>query len=409
MRNNQELLDFIRQGWIKCLVDKKEFESDDLPTVAPFTPPCINGHFKTLFYWDTYFTDIGLLIDNYYQLAKDNLLNFVHYIEQYGYIPNFAKKGGLICSQPPFFSQMLYEYYSYTQDNWCLNAGVTALEKEYIYFTTKNHRKVKNSLLRYGHNEEYINDYTMPGHINYYADRLKKDKKEVTKEFVLSKLAEGEGGWDTTPRFYNRGLDYAPIDLNCLVYLMEKNLAYFYGIKGDVQNQKYYTDLAEIRRRDIVSLCKDDDGIYYDYNSKQDKKSDYITSASFYPYYAGIEKSDDGVDKLLKELEYPFGLSSVQNRDNKEVMQWDFPNLWPPLVLIAVRGLINVNRKADARRIAVKYMDVVENEYKRTSALWEKYDVTDGKKASHHEYFETQMLGWTAGVYLDCYRLFGKD
>ena len=248
----------------------------------------------------------------------------------------------------------------------------------------------------------------MPRHINYYADRLKKDKKNVTKEFVLSKLAEGEGGWDTTPRYFNKCLDYAPIDLNCLVYLMEKNLAYFYGLKGNQDKQRDYKNLAEIRRQDIVSLCKGTDSIYYDYNAKEDKKSDYITAASFFPYFAGIEKSDDGIDKLLKELEYPFGLSSVQNRNNKEIMQWDFPNLWPPLVLIAVRGLINVNRKADAKRIAKKYMDIVESEYDKTDALWEKYDVTDGKKASHHEYSETQMLGWTAGVYLDCYNLFGK-
>ena len=302
---------------------------------------------------------------------------------------------------------MLFEYYQVSLDVWCLNEGVKALEKEYIYFTTKNHRTVKNSLLRYGHNEEYINDNTMPGHINYYADRLKKDKKEVTHDFVLSKLAEGEGGWDTTPRYFDKGFDYAPIDLNCLVYLMEKNLSFFYGLKGDSKKQKQYLNLAKTRHKDLMNLCKGDDGIYYDYNAKENKRSDYITGASFYPYFVGIETSDKGIDKLLKELEYPFGLSCVQNRNQEEIMQWDFPNLWPPLILIAVRGLKNINRIEDAKRLAKKYMDMVEKEFERTGELWEKYDVTHGQKASHHEYSETQMLGWTAGVYLDCYRLFG--
>ena len=56
MRNNQKLLDYIKQGWINCVVDKRQnYDNDDLPVVAPFTPPCLKGLFRTLFYWDTYY------------------------------------------------------------------------------------------------------------------------------------------------------------------------------------------------------------------------------------------------------------------------------------------------------------------------------------------------------------------
>ena len=45
----------------------------------------------------------------------------------------------------------------------------------------------------------------------------------------------------------------------------------------------------------------------------------------------------------------------------------------------------------------------MEDCFANTGKLWEKYDAVNGGKATANEYAETEMLGWTAGVYNDIY------
>ena len=49
----------------------------------------------------------------------------------------------------------------------------------------------------------------------------------------------------------------------------------------------------------------------------------------------------------------------------------------------------------------LKYVTkAVEDEFNRCGKLWEKYDAVSGEKATVNEYSETEMMGWTAGVYV---------
>lgn len=57
----------------------------------------------------------------------------------------------------------------------------------------------------------------------------------------------------------------------------------------------------------------------------------------------------------------------------------------------------------EAERIGKKYLLTVEGCFANTGKLWEKYDAVKGGKATANEYTETEMLGWTAGVYNDIY------
>ena len=42
----------------------------------------------------------------------------------------------------------------------------------------------------------------------------------------LHDLAEAESGWDYTPRFNHKALNYLPVDLNSLLYKYERDFAY---------------------------------------------------------------------------------------------------------------------------------------------------------------------------------------
>ena len=43
----------------------------------------------------------------------------------------------------------------------------------------------------------------------------------------------------------------------------------------------------------------------------------------------------------------------------------------------------------------------MEKIFEETDALWEKYNVTEASINVNNEYEMPEMLGWTAGVYLD--------
>ena len=110
----------------------------------PYTVPCTDTHFQELYYWDTYFTNRGLLLSGHLPIVLDNIENFIHLIDTYGFIPNGSHKSMLNRSQPPFFGLMVRDVYAQTGDKKWLSRCVKALEKEYDFWESK--RKSKNGL-----------------------------------------------------------------------------------------------------------------------------------------------------------------------------------------------------------------------------------------------------------------------
>ena len=116
------------------------------------------------------------------------------------------------------------------------------------------------------------------------------------------------------------------------------------------------------------------------------------------PYFTGVCKTDKGVDTLLKCLELPFGISATEETAGN--FQWGYKNGWACLQLIATEALEKIGRIQDAKRIAEKYVRLVEDVFNTNGKLWEKYNVIDGNANAVGEYGTPEMLGWTAGVYM---------
>ena len=72
--------EFIKRRWKDGL---RETQDPDYPLPFPFEPPCVDGLFQYLFYWDTFFTNRGLILDGEVQIAKWNTDNLIYLLKKY--------------------------------------------------------------------------------------------------------------------------------------------------------------------------------------------------------------------------------------------------------------------------------------------------------------------------------------
>ena len=89
--------------------------SSHLPMKHPFIVP--GGRFIEMYYWDTYWTIEGLLVCEMFDTVRMMLENFIHFIREYGFIPNGSRIYYLNRSQPPYFSQMVMKLYEFSNNS----------------------------------------------------------------------------------------------------------------------------------------------------------------------------------------------------------------------------------------------------------------------------------------------------
>ena len=65
------------------------------------------GRFREMYYWDSYFTMVGLQASGRHDLVADMVENFAGLIDRYGHIPNGTRSYYLGRSQPPYFAVMV--------------------------------------------------------------------------------------------------------------------------------------------------------------------------------------------------------------------------------------------------------------------------------------------------------------
>lgn len=358
-----------------------------------YTVPSASGVFNELYYWDTYFANKGLIICGKIQLALNNCKNMLFLVEKYGYMPNGSRTWFIGRSQPPYLAMMVDDLYTEIQDKTFLAEAYSTLKKEYGFWAVK--RTTPTGLNR------YYNEHTEKDCINGYNNLTKRVKSPFSDplEGGRNLLAEAESGWDFTPRFGGKCTRYNPIDLNSNLYGYEKLFAKFER-ELSYSDGKYWEDLALERKRKIDALCWNGRlGIYNDYDFASDKTSELFSAACVWPYFMQVadETKADGLKNILKVIEAPYGIFTAEPTSEK--FQWGYPNVWAPCVYATVVGCVNYGFYEDAKRLADKYISLVEANYAKTGGLWEKYNALDGSINCTNEYEMPQMMGWTAGVY----------
>src|SRR5215212_276077 len=102
-----------------------------LPLPNPYIVP--GGRFREIYYWDSYFTMLGLKESGEIDMIGNMIKNFAYLIETYGHIPNGNRSYYIGRSQPPFFGAMVQLLASIKGDN-VYTTYLPVLEKEYNYF-----------------------------------------------------------------------------------------------------------------------------------------------------------------------------------------------------------------------------------------------------------------------------------
>ena len=391
-----KIQDYIHQNWDKTIKYQPKDKGTVIGLPYPYTSPCMTEQFTTLFYWDTYFTNKGLLESGRIDLAKNNVKNFIFLINNFGLIPNNADRRILTRSQPPFFGLMLKDVLEAEQDEDLKRVGYHALVKEMEFWETK--RKSTNGLNNYSSDIPSDDIELQKETVEFYNERT-GGQKPLNFHSTLNVLAECESGWDYTHRFYGKCNEYNPVCLNSILWFSETYLAKLEQELG-ISDGKKWQEKAEKRKEVMLALLRADDGLFYDYSYVDNQKSDILSCASFYPYFVGMCKMNaTEKDRLLNAFELRYGLQSTSDNYGQGNYQWGKGTVWAPLQFIAVQALKNSGFEEDGQRIADKYIALIEKSFEKTGKLWEKYDGVIAQPAEVSE--ETvEMLGWTAGVYL---------
>lgn len=394
---------YVSSSWESTVRYNPEDDGTLLGLPQPYTVPCPEGTFQEMYYWDTFFTNEGLLKDGRTDLAKGNTENVMYLVDKYGFMPNGTRTWYLNRSQPPYLAWMVESVFEVTKDTLWLSHAYDMIEKEYGFWV--NGRSTPTGLAAYS---SAADDTLAEEFVNTASTRLRHDfvsdcsNREELLRMGRHFAAEAESGWDFNPRFLRRCEDFCPVDLNANLYHYERLMEEFSVVLGRGEEQ-IWASRAQQRKKLIEDYMKGDDGLFYDYDYVSGQRSPVVSAAVFNLLAAGVLDAQDAqvlVPAALDRLECRFGLAMCAEGDYGHDYQWSYPYGWAPGAYMAVRGLENYGYSAEARRLAEKYVSSICRIYRRTGTLWEKYDVTDIFGDVDAEYETPEMLGWSAGTLL---------
>lgn len=389
--------EYIEEYLPKTIRCNKEDTGTLIGLPYPYIVPCASGTFQEMYYWDTYFTHKGLLIRGDLKQVRNDIDDMCYLIGKYGFVPNGNRLHFLYDSQPPFLSMMMRDYYDETKDKMWLLGAYEALKKEHAFWE----RNRKSPIGLYHYDCQPMPEEMVRSAAQGFRKRTGLYGEETDKVAARALISAGESGWDMNPRMGGATYQFAPADLNGLLYAMKDNLSYFAGELGDAKEAGAWA----LRREEHARLCrrylKNQEGLFMDYNFIEKKQTSIFSAASFYPLYCGMaDKAEaQAAREALPCLETAHGVLTCEQNDAAGNYQWDYPNGWAPMQLMVIGGLLRYGYKEDAFRIAEKFKSTVECCYEATGHLWEKYNIVEGTVNVQNEYEMPAMLGWTFGVY----------
>ena len=354
---SEEAIAYIARNWSSTVRSAPEDQGTLIGLPRPYSTPSISGVFQELYYWDTYFINMGLLASGQTEQAANNIENMFYLIDRFGWMPNGNRTFYLCRSQPPFLSQMVRELFEHTQDRAWLHArAYPALQQEYWFWHT--HRTLENGLSRYG--GEDPDDTTLRELGRSLCERFglaSPESPEQLYPYGRAMLALAESGWDCTSRFGTEAQLYAPVDLNALLYRMEHNMEWFAGVLGLDAERSQWRSRKEFRKARMDELLWEPErGCYCDYRFSDGHRSALFSAAAFYPLFAGMCSPERAaqVVSMLPLLEMPYGVACCEKTGGLLGLQWDYPNGWACLQYIVVMALRRYGYKRGAQRIAEK-------------------------------------------------------
>ena len=386
------------------------------------------GRFQEIYYWDSYFTALGLQDIGDIDSIEAMLANFIDLQNRNGCIPNGNRSYYSSRSQPPILALMVDLIW---QAKYCKNSDfawltdcVVALEQEYTFWMQgaellsqqiSSHKRVvkmaNGALLN-----RYWDDQATPR-----PESLREDLHDASllpeqqrANYYRNIRAACESGWDFSSRWLGNNkltsiqtTDIIPVDLNSLLYYLEKQLGHYFAVLNNTNKQQYFEQQAAQRRAAINQyLFSTDMGFFVDFNYQSQQQSTVLSLAATVPLFVNCASEEQAVlvkNKLMSDFLKPGGLVTTLNETSQ---QWDSPNGWAPLQWFAVHGFHQYGFVADANIIMSNWLQMIENSFKTDHCLLEKYNVYEPEnRAGGGEYKVQQGFGWTNGVTSRFYHL----
>lgn len=383
-----EALGYIDSYWDQLTHANKEDEGTLIGLPNKYIVPSVGDeefNFGEQYYWDSFFTALGLTRQKDEQIIEGMLDNLIYLLERFGLVPNASRMYFTSRSQPPLLTSYIFQIYdTFERSPKWLETKIEAAKKEYeqVWMGKKqpHWRQIYDGLSRY-----------------YDIN-------------ALHDLAEAESGWDMTPRFKRQCLDFLPVDLNCLLYKYEVDFSRAAKILGQQKEANQWKKAAAKRKKamDKVMWAKQR-GFYFDYNFQTDSKSNIWSLAAYFSMWAGMA-TDEQAKKLVESLhrfEQKGGLTTTAkpfvdtNTFGSIQAQWAYPNGWAPLHYFVIEGLERYGYYDEAESIAKKWIQTNTRWFNKHGEFLEKYNVVNLNKPPVEGLYPSQTgFGWTNGMFV---------
>ncbi|MFS3134258.1 alpha,alpha-trehalase TreF [Gluconacetobacter sacchari] len=391
-----------------------------LPLPEPYVVP--GGRFRELYYWDSYFTLIGLAESGRFDMLRGTVRDIASLIDGYGHMPNGSRTYYLSRSEPPFFALMV-DLLARHDGPQTYVTYLPELQREYAYWMEgaegvapgAAHRHVVRLadgtvMNRYWDDRDTPRDESYPQDI---ATAAASDRPAA--EIYRNLRAGAESGWDYSSRWLADGhtlttihtTDLLPVDLNSLIAHLLQTLAHACAVRGDADQARHYAQLATERIAAIRRVLWDPaQGAFLDYDWTKRAPSPVLSTATLVPLFLEAATPDQArmvAATVRARLLRAGGLVTTEQATGQ---QWDAPNGWAPEEWMAVMGLARYGQDDLAREIAARWMTRVVTTYRKSGVLLEKYDVVNPAisplgGAGGGEYPMQIGFGWTNGTLLD--------
>ena len=390
----------------------------------PFIVP--GGRFNELYNWDSCFCATAMM-DTHPHVVKSIVRHFIFEIRHYGKILNANRSYYLGRAQPPFLTDLASKLYKATKhepgSKDLLKLAILAALKEYYgYWMAGPRYDEATGLARYrpiGIGIPPEVESTAFDHIlGPYAEKHNMSMTEIGQAytegliqepeldtFFLHDRALRESGHDTSNRFVGVCADLATVDLNCLLYRYEMDIAEAIrtifedalqvpaefcvpGQAVDRFESSASWDFSAKKRKASIDryLWNAEKGLYFDYNTVTKTQSEYETVTSLWALWCGVASPDQAallVEKGLPKFECEGGLSSTTETSRGPInaanpqKQWDYPNGWAPHQILAWDGLKKYGYHEEAERLAYRWLHMITRVFVNyNGTVAEKYNVT---------------------------------
>jgi alpha,alpha-trehalase len=388
-----------------------------LPLPHDYVVP--GGRFSEMYYWDSYFTMLGLAQSGRRDLLRSMANNFSFLIDTYGHVPNGNRTYYLSRSQPPVFALMVDLFEAHGLANAL--RYLPQLRREHAYWMDGVEGLATGDaarhVVRLGDGSvlnRYWDERDTPREEGYLEDVTTAAQSARPASEVYRDLRAGaESGWDFSSRWLADRNDLStirttaiiPVDLNAFLYKLETQIAKLSRSQGDTAAADAFAAQAAARRDAIDRyLWSEADGAFFDYDWQLDVKRRELTAAAAVPLYVGLATPAQA-HRVARALETRLlAAGGVRTTELASPQQWDRGNGWAPLQWMAARGLMRYHDHALGLDIAHRWLNTVAVLYERESKLIEKYALHDGTSADDvslgggGEYPLQDGFGWTNGV-----------